>query len=38
MLTICDTNILLFWADRQDRLTVAARQALDSGRANGKLA
>jgi len=21
MLTICDTNILLFWADRRDRLT-----------------
>lgn len=38
MLTICDTNILLFWADRRDRLTVAAQQALDSGRANGKLA
>ena len=38
MLTICDTNILLFWADRRDRLTVAAQQALDSGRANGELA
>lgn len=38
MLTICDTNILLFWADRRDRLTVAAQQALDSGRANDKLA
>lgn len=38
MLTICDTNILLFWADRRDRLTVAAHQALDSGRANGELA
>ncbi len=38
MLTICDTNILLFWADRLDRLTVAARQALDNGRANGGLA
>ena len=38
MLTICDTNILLFWADRRDRLTIAARHALDSGRANGKLA
>ena len=38
MLTICDTNVLLFWADRRDRLTLAAQQALDSGRAEGKLA
>lgn len=38
MLTICDTNILLFWADRRDRLTVAAQQALDKGRDNGSLA
>jgi len=38
MLTICDTNILLFWADRRDRLTVAAQQALESGRAEGNLA
>ena len=38
MLTICDTNILLFWADRQDRLTVAAQQALENGRADGNLA
>jgi PIN domain nuclease of toxin-antitoxin system len=38
MLTICDTNILLFWADRRDRLTVAAQQALDSGRVDGSLA
>lgn len=38
MLTICDTNILLFWADRQDRLTVAAQQALDRGLAEGNLA
>ncbi len=38
MLTICDTNILLFWADRRERLTVAAQQALDSGRADGNLA
>ncbi|MDZ4098992.1 MAG: hypothetical protein U1E09_11200 [Methylococcales bacterium] len=37
MLTICDTNILLFWADRRDRLTVAAQQALESGRAEGNL-
>ena len=38
MLTICDTNILLFWADRRERLTIAAQQALDNGRADGKLA
>jgi PIN domain nuclease of toxin-antitoxin system len=38
MLTICDTNILLFWADRRGRLTVAAQQALDNGRENGNLA
>lgn len=38
MLTICDTNILLFWADRRDQLTLAAQQALDSGRADGSLA
>jgi len=38
MLTICDTNILLFWADRQDRLTAVAQQALDSGLAEGNLA
>ncbi len=38
MLTICDTNVLLFWADRRDRLTVSAKQALDSGRAEGNLA
>jgi len=37
-LTICDTNILLFWADRQDRLTAAAQQALDRGLAEGNLA
>ena len=38
MLTICDTNILLFWADRRDRLTIAAQKALDNGRADGNLA
>lgn len=38
MLTICDTNILLFWADRRDRLTVDAQKALDNGRAGGNLA
>jgi PIN domain nuclease of toxin-antitoxin system len=38
MLTICDTNILLFWADQKDRLTLAAQQALEEGRTQGKLA
>ncbi|WKJ92111.1 type II toxin-antitoxin system VapC family toxin [Methylomonas montana] len=38
MLTICDTNVLLFWADNRDRLTVAAQQALDQGRERGTLA
>ena len=38
MLTICDTHILLFWADRRDRLTKSALQALDKGIAEGNLA
>lgn len=38
MLTICDTHILLFWADQPERLTTVAKQALDEGRANGTLA
>jgi len=38
MLTICDTNILLFWADRRDCLTVTAQQALEKGRVEGNLA
>ena len=38
MLTICDTHILLFWADQKDRLTLAAQQALNDGRENGNLA
>ena len=38
MLTICDTNILLFWADRRDRLTDAAQQALNEGQNEGFLA
>ena len=37
MLTICDTNVLLFWADRWGRLTLAAQQALENGREQGKL-
>lgn len=31
MLTICDTNILLFWADEPGRLSATARAALDLG-------
>jgi PIN domain nuclease of toxin-antitoxin system len=38
MLTICDTHVLLFWADRRDLLTVAAQQALEIGQANSNLA
>ncbi len=38
MLIICDTNILLFWADRRERLTRDAQQTLDRGREDGKLA
>lgn len=38
MLTICDTNILLFWADQPDRLSSSAHQALDNGMTQGNLA
>lgn len=38
MLTICDTNILLFWADRRERLTSNAAQALEQGLALQSLA
>lgn len=38
MLTICDTHVLLFWADRRERLTDAALHALDQGRDRGGLA
>jgi len=38
MLIICDTHILLFWADRRERLTIAAQQAVEHGLAGGKLA
>jgi len=31
MLTICDTNVLLFWADEPKRLTASAQAALDFG-------
>jgi PIN domain nuclease of toxin-antitoxin system len=38
MLTICDTNILLFWADEPSRLSVPARTAVDLGINSGSLA
>jgi len=31
MLTICDTHVLLFWADRKDRLSLTASNALNAG-------
>jgi PIN domain nuclease of toxin-antitoxin system len=37
MLTICDTHVLLFWADQRDRLTQPAFEALEKGLAEGKL-
>lgn len=38
MKIICDTNILLFWANQPDRLSQRAREAVESGRMEGKLA
>lgn len=38
MLTICDTHVLLFWADQKERLTDSALQALERGREQGNLA
>jgi PIN domain nuclease of toxin-antitoxin system len=38
MLTICDTHVLLFWADRRDRLTDTALAALEQGKEAGELA
>jgi PIN domain nuclease of toxin-antitoxin system len=38
MLTICDTHVLLFWADCRDRLTNTALESLEKGLAEGKLA
>jgi PIN domain nuclease of toxin-antitoxin system len=38
MLTICDTNILLFWADEPRRLSATARSALDLGTESANLA
>jgi len=31
MLTICDTHILLFWADAPHRLSATAKEAVESG-------
>lgn len=38
MLTICDTHILLFWADAPHRLSAAANAALKSGISSENLA
>lgn len=38
MLTICDTHVLLFWADRRDRLSNNALAALEQGKEAGELA
>lgn len=38
MQTLCDTHILLFWADRRERLSRAAHEALEAGCAQGTLA
>ena len=38
MLTICDTHVLLFWADRPDRLTLSAQKSLTTGKDTGQLA
>lgn len=35
---ICDTHILLFWADAPQRLSAAARNALDQDLSTGQLA
>jgi PIN domain nuclease of toxin-antitoxin system len=38
MLTICDTHVLLFWADRPDRLTLSAQESLTAAKNTGQLA
>jgi PIN domain nuclease of toxin-antitoxin system len=38
MQLICDTHILLFWADAPGRLSNAAMQAIESGKDHGILA
>lgn len=35
---ICDTPVLLFWADRRERLSQVAREALEAGGSQGNLA
>lgn len=35
---ICDTHALLFWADRRERLSATALNALEDGRTAGTLA
>ena len=35
---ICDTHVLLFWADRRERLSRVAREALEAGGSQGDLA
>lgn len=38
MRIICDTNVLIFWADRPDRLTAKAGDVLDADETNRCLA
>ena len=38
MPTLCDTHVLLFWAHEPERLSCAARQALELGRRKSELA
>jgi hypothetical protein len=38
MRTICDTPILLFWANDPTRLSPRAAEALEHGRSQGQLA
>ncbi len=35
---ICDTHVLLFWANEPDRLTLLAKKILDENRGKGTLA
>jgi PIN domain nuclease of toxin-antitoxin system len=38
MLTICDTNALIFWSQKPEKLTSAAMASLEAGLAEGSLA
>lgn len=38
MLTICDTHVLLFWADQRERLSQSALAALENGMIGNTLA